>query len=91
MILDDLIALLRHFPDKKISCDMHADTYFFKDLGMASIDAVVLAEMLEQYYGQKFPFSTFMRQLQQTDVRDLQLGELAKFLQEHLQPTNAES
>jgi len=83
-VLDDLIALLRNFPSCRYSGALDAHIYFFKDLGMASIDAVVLAEMLEQFYGQKFPFSSFMKTLQEKSVRDLQLQELAEFIEKNL-------
>ena len=89
-MLDDLIALIRNFNGREYSGPIGPETFFFADLGMASIDAVVLAEMLEQFYGQKFPFGAFMKKLQQRSSRDLQLGELAEFLEEHLQIYNGE-
>lgn len=77
-ITDDLIALLRNFKD--FSGVIDENTYFFKDMGMSSIDAVVLAEMLEQYYGKKIRFGIFLAQLKEKKVQDIQLGELALFL-----------
>jgi acyl carrier protein len=83
-ILDDLIAIVRHFNDREYSGFIGPETYFFADLGMTSIDAVVLAEKLEQYYAQKVPFHSFLSNLKQKQARDLQLGELADFLEQHI-------
>lgn len=88
-ILDDLIAIVRNFNGREYSGPIGPDTYFFADLGMASIDAVVLAEKLELYYGQKLPFSAFLSNLKQKQARDLPLSELVYFLEQHLKtPTN---
>lgn len=84
MTMDDIIALLRNFNGREYSGPIEPETYFFADLGMASIDAVVFAEMLEQYYGQKFPFKAFMAKQHQRAMRDMQLYELAEFLEQNL-------
>ena len=56
MILDDLAVILGNFHGREYSGRIDADTMFFADLGLASIDAVVLGEMLETKYGRKLPF-----------------------------------
>jgi acyl carrier protein len=91
-ILIDLIAIVRNFNGREYSGTIGPDTFFFRDLEMASIDAVVLAEMLEQFYGQKFPFNTFLanQQLNKANDYDLQLSELVQFLSEHLEFQNDE-
>jgi acyl carrier protein len=83
-MLDDLIAIVQNFNGKTYSGPIDGNTYFFQDLGMTSIDAVVLSETLQQYYGQKIPFSLFLKGLKERKVDDLQLGELAAFLSEHI-------
>ena len=52
-ILDDLTGLLRNFDGHEYSGIIGRCTRFFGDLGVASIDAVVLGEKLEQLYGGK--------------------------------------
>jgi acyl carrier protein len=84
-VLDHLAALLRCFNGREYSGDIGPETLFFADLGMMSIDAVVLGEALEQHYGQRFPFPQFLAQLQQCGAEDLALGELAEFLHRNLQ------
>ena len=55
-ILADLAAIVRRtFPDREYSGEVTPRTRFFADLGMASIDAVVLAEKVEEHYGRRLP------------------------------------
>ena len=59
-------------------------TRFFADLGLASIDAVVLGESLQRHYGRPLPFADLMAELGRRADRDLTLGELVAFLRRHL-------
>jgi len=59
-------------------------TRFFADLGLASIDAVVLGEALQAHYGRPLPFGELMSDLGRRADRDVTIGELADFLQAHL-------
>jgi acyl carrier protein len=79
-ILHDLAGILRQFNGREYSGPLGAETLFFADLGLASIDAVVLAETLEHHYGRKFPFQQFLSELGREGARDLELGRLATFL-----------
>jgi acyl carrier protein len=79
----DLAAVIgRAFPDRDFP-DPTPDLRVFADLGLASIELVVLAERLEQHYGRKFPFGTFLKGLRDRGADDLSLGELVAFLQQH--------
>jgi acyl carrier protein len=84
-ILRDLDQIVRQtFPDRDYSDRVGPQTRFFADLGMASIDAIVLAEEMERHYGRKMPFNAFLAQLRQCGATDFELGELVTFLQQHL-------
>jgi acyl carrier protein len=83
-ILEDLAGLLRNFDGREYSGILDRSTLFFADLGMASIDAVVLGEKLEQLYGHKLPFHQLLANLSQRGADDLELGELVDFLHTHL-------
>jgi hypothetical protein len=83
-VLDDLAGLLRSFNGREYSGPITADTLFFADLGMMSIDAVVLAETLERHHGRTFPFHLFLAGLKERGAGDLSVGELAAFLHRHL-------
>jgi acyl carrier protein len=83
-ILSDLTGILRNFHGREYSGRIAAQTRFFADLGLASIDAVVLGETLEERYARRLPFNDFMADLGRRSVRDVELGELASFLHKHL-------
>lgn len=83
-IMNDVAGILRNFHGREYSGDINPDTCFFRDLGLASIDAVVFGETLEERYGSKVPFHLFMADLGRRAVRDIQLGELVAFLHQHL-------
>ena len=52
----------------------------FGDLGLASIDLVILAEKLEAHYGKRLPFGAFLTGLRNRNATDVTLGELVGFL-----------
>jgi acyl carrier protein len=83
-VMEHLAGLLRDFNGREYSGEIGAQTLFFADLGMMSIDAVVLAETLEQQYGRRFPFPQFLAGLAARGAEDMPVGELAEFLWSHL-------
>ena len=83
-IQKDVADIIRNFNGREYSGDIGPQTCFFGDLGLASIDAVVLGETLEQHYGRKIPFHLFMADLGRRAVRDIELGDLVAFLHQHL-------
>lgn len=80
VMLDEIIQELSAFQAQSLLSPLDASTRFFADLGLASIDAVVLGERLEARFGQALPFEELMAELGQREDRDLSLGELAAFL-----------
>ena len=76
-------AMRRAFPDRDHVEPIGPDTHVFADLGLASIDLVVLAEKLESFYGRRLPFGVFLKGLRDRGADDLTLGELVGFLQQH--------
>jgi acyl carrier protein len=82
-ILADLAAVVAStFPDRDFP-PVDLDSRAFADLGLASIDLVVLAERLEAHYGKKLPFSAFLKGLHDRGADDVVLGELVAFLQSY--------
>jgi acyl carrier protein len=79
-ILDDLTGMLRNFYGREYSGEINMQTRLGADVGMASIDAVVLGETIEEHYGRKIPFNEFMAELGRRQARDIELGELVRFL-----------
>ena len=83
-ILADVARMLADFQGREYSGPIDRETRFFADLGLASIDAVVLGEMLQEHYGQPLPFGELMGDLGRRVDRDLSIGELSAFLARHL-------
>ncbi len=79
-ILETLARMLSDFQGREYSGPIDRDTLFFADLGLASIDAVVLGEALERHYGRPLPYVELMADLGRRADRDLTIGELVAFL-----------
>jgi acyl carrier protein len=83
-ILDDIIAILSEQTGVSFSGAINEETRFFADLGLASIDAVVLTEALQKHYGRTLPFYELIAELGRRTERDLVIRELVEFLAAHL-------
>jgi acyl carrier protein len=84
-VLVDLASVVRRaFPDRDFPETVGMDTRVLADLGLASIDVVVLTEQLGAYYGKRLPFGTFLKDLRDRGADDIALGELVRFLQAHV-------
>lgn len=62
------------------------DTYFLADLGLESLEIVVLGTMIQQQYG-RLPFAEYLEELGQrpVDERDVTVAEVVAFVCEHRQ------
>ena len=83
-ILNDLATILGGWGGRDYSGTIGPETRFFADLGLASIDAVVLGETLSEHYAQPLPFGDLMADLGRRTDRDMTVGEVADFLERHL-------
>jgi acyl carrier protein len=63
------------------------ETTFLEDLGLESLEIVVLGTMLEQRYG-RLPFAQYLEELgrRPVDERDVTVAELVAFVCEHRRP-----
>jgi acyl carrier protein len=61
---------------------MTADTLLFGDLGLASLDLVVLGTTIQERYG-RVPFAEFLADMGKRAIRDVTVGELATFVDLH--------
>ena len=87
-IMLDLAGMLGNFNGREYGGQITPQTKFSADLGMASIDAVVLGETVELHYGRKLPFGQFLADLGRQGARDVEVGVLAEFLHKHLNETD---
>ncbi len=82
--LADLTQLLGEMQGCEFGATLAPETRFFADLGLASIDAVVLGEALQRHYGRPLPYGDLLADLGRRADRDMTLGELADFLRRNL-------
>ena len=83
-------VLLRDFNGKEYSEDIGPETLLFADLGLVSIDAVIIAETLEQLYQRQFPFSQFLADLGREGASDIELRRLIAFLYDEMSARTGE-
>ena len=90
-ILDELATILGETMGLGVVGPLGEETRFFADLGLASIDAVVLGEQLQAHYGASLPYGDLMADLGRRVDRDLTIGELVDFLAAHQPPPRPQS
>jgi acyl carrier protein len=84
-IMDDILGMLSQLSkDWEYSGDITPDTLLFEDLGFESLDIVVLGTTIQEKYHKMMPFSEFLSDLGQREVKDLSVGELVSFVGEQL-------
>ncbi|HTQ67174.1 MAG TPA: phosphopantetheine-binding protein [Solirubrobacteraceae bacterium] len=91
-VLEGILALLREAQgDWEYDGEIGPDTRFVADLGLESLEIVVLSTMVQQQYG-RLPFPQFFDEIGQRPVeeRDISVAELAGFVCEHRQPNPLE-
>ena len=84
-VMDDVLGLLRQLADDwEYTEEITPQTRFFGDMGLASLDVVVLGTAVQEHYGQVLPFSDFFVQLGQRGTPDIPIGEWVDFIHAHL-------
>jgi acyl carrier protein len=91
-VMEGILELLSEAQgDWEYEGEIGPDTLFVADLGLESLEIVVLSTMVQQRYG-RLPFPQFFDEIGQRPVaqRDLSVTDLAAFVCEHRQPTRLE-
>jgi acyl carrier protein len=91
-VLEGILALLREAQgDWENDMEIGPDTRFVADLGLESLEIVVLSTMVQQQYG-RLPFPQFFDEIGQRPVeeRDMSVADVARFVCEHRQPNPLE-
>src|ERR1700677_4486452 len=91
-VMEGILELLSEAQgDWEYEGEIGPDTLFVADLGLESLEIVVLSTMVQQRYG-RLPFPQFFDEIGQrpVDQRDLSVTDLATFVCEHRQPTRLE-
>jgi acyl carrier protein len=88
-VLDGVLEMLSELSgDWEYDGDITPDTSFLSDLGLESLDIVVLGTLIQQRYG-RLPFAEYLEELGQRPVeeRDVTVAEVVAFVCEHRQPS----
>jgi acyl carrier protein len=91
-VLDGVLALLGESQgDWEYTGEIGPDTYFIADLGLESLEIVVLSTLVQQQYG-RMPFPEFFDEIGQrpVDERDVTVAELVSFVCKHRQTIRQE-
>jgi acyl carrier protein len=87
-VRDAILELLMLLADDwEYDGEIGPETAFIADLGLESLDIVVLGTMIQERYG-RLPFPEFLDAIGQRPVeeRDLTVAELVAFVCEHREP-----
>lgn len=90
-VLAEVLDLIHQMADDwEYSGDVTEDTFFLSDMGLESLDLVILGTMIQQRYGQ-LPFAEFLAEIGQRPVeeRDVTVGELVAYICQHRRPVAA--
>jgi acyl carrier protein len=83
-ILAELLAMLDELAgDWEYDGEITPDTFFLADMGLESLDLVVLGTMIQQRYG-RLPFAEYLAEVGRRPVaeRDVTVAELVAFVAE---------
>jgi acyl carrier protein len=84
-VLDDVLGMVRELAgDWEYDGEIGPDTLFLADMGLESLDIVVLGTMIQQSYG-RLPFAAYLAEIGQRPVeeRDVTVAELVAFVCAH--------
>ena len=89
-VMDDVLMLLGKLSeDWEYSGEITAETRFFADLGLASLDVVVLGTAIQEHYGRIFPFMRLFAELGERQIPDIPVGEWIDFIHNEMQGTES--
>ena len=84
-VLDTVLkTLIQLADDWEYSKEITPNTFFVADLGLESIDLVVLGATIQKHYNQTLPFAEFLAEIGQREVRDIRIDEFVEFVYQHL-------
>lgn len=62
-----------------------SDSLMFSELGLQSLDAVILGNSLQEHYGKVIPYADLFANIGQREFKDVSVGEWIDFTYQHLQ------
>ena len=76
--------LFKMLGDWEYSEEITPETLLVADLGLESLDIVVLGETIQKHYERSLPFTQFYADLGQREARDIRVSEFVEFTHQHL-------
>lgn len=84
-ISEKIFALLEKLAnDWEYDGEIGPETYLFSELGLQSLDVVILGNTIQEEYGQPIPFSNLLEEIGQRAVNDTQVSEWIDFTHDYL-------
>jgi len=84
-IMANTLAIFHRLADDwEYSGEITPQTLLFTDLGLQSLDVVVLAMSIQEHYGRPLPFADLFTDMAARGIRDISVSEWVDFLYEHL-------
>jgi acyl carrier protein len=90
-VLTDVLDLVNELADDwEFDGEVTPETFFIKDLGLESLDLVVLGTSIQYRYGQ-LPFAEYLAELGQRPVeeRDVTIDDVVEFIVTNVPSTSA--
>jgi acyl carrier protein len=82
----DVLRLFDQLADDwEYSSEITPATLLFSEIGLQSLDVVVLAMSIQERYGQVLPFPDLFADMGQRGIRDISVGEWVDFVHSHLE------
>jgi len=89
-VMEDVLMLLgRLSEDWEYGGEITPETRFFADMGLASLDVVVLGTAIQEHYGRVFPFMKLFAELGERQIPDIPVGEWINFIHTQMQASES--
>jgi acyl carrier protein len=92
-VRDELLELISELADDwEYDGQISGETRFLADMGLESLDLVVLGTMIQHRYG-RLPFTEWLAAIGERPIerRDVSVDELVEFIITHRDPARAEA
>lgn len=84
-VSDKVFALLQQLAnDWEYDGEIGLETYLFSELGLQSLDVVILGNTLQEHFGQPIPFADLLADIGRRSFNDSTVSEWIDFTHTHL-------
>ncbi len=87
-VFETVLSILRKMDEEwEDSDEITPQTWLVADLGLESIDVVVLGTTIQEHYDKSMPFAEFLAEIGEQEIRDIQIDQFVDFVHQHLNTT----